>query len=171
MHRKNLVLIGMPGAGKSTIGALAAKTLGMPFIDTDLLLQEKTGRSLQEIIDRDGIPAFLKLEERLVMDLEAKNTVIATGGSIIYSGSAIEHLRKGGILVYLQLPYSEIEKRIGTAVDRGIVIAKGRELFDLYEERTVLYEKQAYFTIDCTGRSIEELVQAVCKTITVSNGK
>src|SRR4030042_397011 len=159
MKWKNIVLIGMPGAGKSTVGVLLAKTLGMSFIDTDLLIQEKEGRLLQEIIDGDGIKKFLKIEENVVLQVDAENSVIATGGSVIYSKNVINHLKERGKLIYLKLGYDEIERRISNMSSRGIAIGKDQKLIDLYNERIVLYEKYADIIIDCSDATIEDVVQ------------
>lgn len=161
MHPQNIVLIGMPGAGKSTIGVLLAKTLGKDFIDTDLLIQAKEKRLLQEIINEQGINIFLEIEEEVILGLQVDNAVIATGGSAIYSDKAISYLKQDGIVVYLKLTYEEIEQRINNMASRGIVIVKGQSLFDLYQERTPKYEQKADLILDCTGKSIEESVQSV----------
>lgn len=161
MEKGNIVLIGMPGAGKSTVGVLLAKTLGMSFIDTDLLIQEKEGRLLQEIIDGDGIKKFLKIEENVVLQVDAKNSVIATGGSVIYSKNVINHLKERGKLIYLKLGYDEIERRINNMSSRGIAIGKDQKLIDLYNERIGLYEKYADIIIDCSDATIEDVVQKI----------
>ena len=161
MKKGNIVLIGMPGAGKSTVGVLLAKTLGMSFIDTDLLIQEKEGRLLQEIIDGDGIKKFLKIEENVVLQVDAKNSVIATGGSVIYSKNVINHLKERGKLIYLKLGYDEIERRINNMSSRGIAIGKDQKLIDLYNERIVWYEKYADIIIDCSDATIEDVVQKI----------
>lgn len=161
MKKGNIVLIGMPGAGKSTVGVLLAKTLGMSFIDTDLLIQEKEGRLLQEIIDGDGIKKFLKIEENVVLQVDAKNSVIATGGSVIYSKNVINHLKERGKLIYLKLGYDEIERRINNMSSRGIAIGKDQKLIDLYNERIGLYEKYADIIIDCSDATIEDVVQKI----------
>ncbi len=158
MLKQNIVLIGMPGAGKSTIGVLLAKTLGMAFVDTDLLIQEKAGRLLQEIIVEDGVAAFLRFEENVICDLQATQSVIATGGSAVYSKRAVDHLKKTGLLVYLNLPYDEIERRIDNMSTRGIAIEQGRTLRDLYDERIALYEKYADLIVDCSASTMEEVV-------------
>jgi shikimate kinase len=161
MKGENIVLIGMPGVGKSTTGVLLAKTLGMSFIDTDLLIQEKEGRLLQEIIDGDGVKEFLKIEEDVVLQVNAENSVIATGGSIIYSKKIIDHLRENGKLIYLKLKYDEIERRINNMSSRGIAIGKDQKLIDLYNERIVRYETYADRIIDCSNATIEDVVQKV----------
>jgi shikimate kinase len=165
MQGKNIVLIGMPGAGKSTIGVLTAKTLGMSFVDTDLLIQEKEGRLLQEIIDNDGVDKFLKIEEETILQLNKENCVIATGGSVIYSQDSITHLKKKGRLIYLKLRYDEIEQRIKNMLSRGIAIGKGQKLIDLYNERIVLYEKYADFTVNCSDSMIEDVVLKIAVLI------
>ncbi|MCR4436878.1 MAG: shikimate kinase [Clostridiales bacterium] len=158
---KNIVLIGMPGAGKSTTGLLLAKTLNMPFVDTDLIIQQREGRLLQEIIDYDGIGPFLSIEEDAILQMSVRGYIIATGGSAVYREAAMRHLKKNGILLYLQLEYGEIEKRINNIKSRGIVMDKGRSLIDLYNERVPLYEKYADLTIRCSGKHIEEVVDEI----------
>lgn len=165
MREKNIVLIGMPGAGKSTIGVLLAKTLGMPFVDTDLVIQQREKRLLQQIIDRDGLKTFLALEEEAVLALELKGCIVATGGSVIYSARAVEHLKKDGVLVYLELALDEIERRIRNISSRGIAMGRGQGLGELYRERVPLYEKYADVTVDCSGRHIEEIILYITRLI------
>lgn len=155
---KNIVLIGMPGAGKSTAGVLLAKTLGRKFIDTDLLVQEETGRLLQEIIDTDGPDAFLAAEERVVLALHRHRAVIATGGSVVYSRKAMEHLKKHGVVVYMQVRYDEIVKRLKNVTTRGIVLHPGQDLHALYRERAPLYAQYADITIICLEDNAEDCV-------------
>ena len=164
MQRSNLVLIGMPGAGKSTTGVLIAKELVKNFIDVDLLIQEREEALLQEIIDRVGFDEFLVIEESVLLDLDVDNAVIAPGGSVIYSEKAVEHLKKSGLLVYLKLDYGEIERRISNIASRGIVFGAGKGLPELYEERTVLYEKYADLVIECSGLSIEDVTQEIVRS-------
>jgi len=164
MQRSNLVLIGMPGAGKSTTGVLIAKELGKTFVDVDLLIQERESALLQEIIDRVGFDEFLVIEESVLLDLDVDNAVIAPGGSVIYSEKAVEHLKKSGLLVYLKLDYGEIERRISNIASRGIVFGAGKGLPELYEERTVLYEKYADLVIECSGLSIEDVTQEIVRS-------
>lgn len=158
MNRSNIVLVGMPGVGKSTLGIVLAKTLKKPFVDTDLVIQEREDRFLQEIINDDGLEAFLKIEEEAVLSLKVRNHVIATGGSVIYSPAAMAHLKKDGTIIYLKLPLSTIEKRIRNITTRGIVMGKGRSLKDLYDERAALYEAYADLVVDCSGRRDEEII-------------
>jgi shikimate kinase len=155
---KNIVLIGMPGAGKSTVGVLLAKTLGRRFIDTDLLVQEETGRLLQEIIDEDGPDAFMAVEEKTVLSLHRHRAVIATGGSVVYSRKAMSQLKEHGMVVYLQVSYDEVVKRLRNVTTRGIVLHPGQDLRALYDERVPLYEQYADLTVDCTDEHFEECV-------------
>lgn len=158
---KNLVLIGMPGAGKSMVGVLLAKTLRKRFVDTDLLIQETTGRHLQEIIDTDGVDAFMKTEEEIVLRHTFHNTVIATGGSVVYSPKAMAHLKSDGIVVYLSVTFEEMTRRLRNITTRGIVLHPGQTLRDLYDERVPLYERYADITVDCTGEHFEEIVHLI----------
>lgn len=160
MSSPNIILIGMPGAGKSTIGVLLAKALGKAFIDTDLLIQAREGRLLQEIINELGNNRFLEIEATVLKELEVENSVIATGGSAIYSDPAMKHLKQNGIVIYLQLTYEEIEQRINNMASRGIAFAKGQSLYDLYQERIHKYEQYADLILNCSGKSIEESVRS-----------
>ena len=155
---KNIVLIGMPSAGKSTVGVVLAKTLGMCFIDTDLIIQEKTSRLLQAIINQDGIENFLKIEEAVMLSVDVKNTVIATGGSVVFCKNAIEHLKVEGLVVYLKVSFEEIEKRLDDITTRGVVLANGQSLRDMYEQRAPLYEKYSDIVIDCSDKVVEEII-------------
>lgn len=153
--RKNIVLIGMPGVGKSTIGVILAKQLGYQFIDADLLIQQQEKRLLKEIIEQDGIAGFLEVENRVNASIETEGAVIATGGSVIYGKEAMEHLSSIGTVVYLKLPYPALRRRLSNLKDRGVVLKEGQTLKDLYEERTPLYEKYADLTVDESGLKIE----------------
>ena len=157
----NVVLIGMPGCGKSTVGVLLAKALGMNFIDTDVILQAREGRLLQRMIDEDGIDAFLRREEEAVLSLTCDNTVIATGGSVVYGKRAIAHLRENGTLVYIELPYGRIEGRLGNLATRGVTLRPGQTLQGLYDERTPLYERAADIVLHTDGLSIEQTLAAL----------
>ncbi len=157
----NIVLIGMPGSGKSTCGVLAAKALLKNFFDTDLLLQNLEGKRLQSIINENGIEYFNKAEERAILSLDIQGTVIATGGSVVYSEKAMAHLRSLGKIIYLRLSYDEMEGRIKNITTRGIVLKNGETLLDMYNERTVLYEKYADEILNCDGMTVEETVESI----------
>lgn len=158
---KNIVLIGMPGAGKSTLGVILAKTLKMPFVDTDLIIQQTQNRLLQEIIEEDGIDVFLSIEEKAILDLDVQGSVIATGGSVVLKPEGMKHLKENGFVVYLQLPYMEIEKRIRNITTRGIVMQKGQTLLQVYDERVPLYEKYGDAMIRCMGKNMEQITKEV----------
>ena len=157
----NIILIGMPGAGKSTVGVILAKTLGMKFIDTDIAIQENSGRLLQEIIDTDGPDAFKTIEEKTILSLHCHHAVIATGGSVVFSERAMEHLTKNSVVVYLKISFEEMEKRLRNITTRGIVLRAGQDLFALYTQRTPLYEKYASITIDCEKDDFESIVKKI----------
>ncbi len=161
----NLVLIGMPGCGKSTVGVVLAKNLGYKFLDSDLLIQEEEGRLLSQIIAEEGVDGFVRIEERVNASIKAEHTVIATGGSAIYGKKAMEHLQEIGTVIYLRLPYDKIEERLGDLAQRGVSIREGQTLEDLYRERSPLYEKYAQYTLDCHGLSIRKIVWRIRKTI------
>ncbi|UNC91785.1 shikimate kinase [Candidatus Contubernalis alkaliaceticus] len=156
---KNIVLIGMPGAGKSTLGVLLAKALGRPFVDTDLLIQKREGKLLQSIIDQKGIQYFLTIEEEVILELEINNYVVATGGSVVYSQKAVNWLKKYGVVLYLSLPFEEIRKRVQNIKTRGVAMEKGQSLEALFMKRVPLYEQYADITIDCVGLTMEQVVE------------
>ena len=159
----NIVLIGMPGCGKSTVGVLLAKALGMDFLDTDVVLQAKEGRKLQQIIDEIGIESFLNKEQEAILSLSCDHTVIATGGSVVYRQASMEHLHKSGVVVYIRLPYAEISRRLSNLATRGVTLRDGQTLYDLYQERIPLYEKEADIVFDTTGFDIEQTVAAISR--------
>ncbi|MGN0670439.1 MAG: shikimate kinase [Oscillospiraceae bacterium] len=159
---KNIVLIGMPAAGKSTIGVILAKTLGFEFIDTDLIIQRQTGRLLQEIIDKDGLDRFCICEERAVMSVESgENSVIATGGSAVYSRDAMLFLKKSSVIYYLSLPTEELLARLHNIKTRGIAMRAGETVDEVFAHRKALYEEYADITVDCHGKTTEELVAEI----------
>ena len=158
---KNIVLIGMPGAGKSTIGVVLAKILGYQFIDSDLLIQRQEGKVLHELIEEHGIEGFLSIEEQVNRDIHVTHSVIATGGSVVYREPAMESLGKEGVIVYLQLSYENIKARVGDLDKRGVVIHNGCTLLDLYKERCPLYEKYADVTVNVDSMTIEEAIAKV----------
>ena len=165
MKRKNIVLIGMPGAGKSTMGVVLAKVSGRSFIDADLLIQAEEKRLLSEIIEQDGVDGFLAIEERVNASIQAENAVIATGGSVIYGPGAMEHLREIGIVVYLRLSYATIASRLFNIKGRGVALREGQTLKDLYEERCILYKKYAHIIVDEEGLGIEETVEKTLQAL------
>lgn len=159
--KDNIVLIGMPGVGKSTVGVVLAKALGYRFVDTDLVIQQTEGKLLCELIEEHGPQGFIEIENRVNASLEASRSVIATGGSAVYGQQAMEHLGSIGEIVYLKASYKELKKRLGNLKDRGVVLREGQTLKDLYRERSVLYEKYADIIIDEDGRQIRDTVQMV----------
>lgn len=147
--KDNIILIGMPGSGKSTLGVQLAKHLGLEFIDTDLVIQTNQGRLLQDIVDNDGHEVLRAIESQELQDLVIHKALVATGGSAIYSDLGMQNLNAQGIVIYLSVGFEEIEKRITTSENsRGIAKAKGQTLKDIYDERVPLYEKYADITID-----------------------
>ena len=157
----NITLIGMPGAGKSTIGVVLAKVLGYQFLDSDLLIQKQEKRRLSEIIEEEGYKGFKDVENRVNASIEAENTVIATGGSVVYCEEAMEHLKEIATVIYLKLSYQALRKRLGNLKNRGVVLRDGQTLKDLYEERVVLYEQYADIVIDEENKGIEETLQCI----------
>lgn len=159
----NIILIGMPGCGKSTVGVVLAKHLGYCFIDSDLLIQEREKRLLSEIIEQEGLERFNQIEEEVNASIEASRSVIATGGSVVYGPRAMEHLKQIGTVVYLKLPYREIEERLGDLTARGVSFQEDQTLWDLYEERVPLYEQYADIVIDADGLMLREVVMKIKK--------
>jgi shikimate kinase len=162
---KNIVLIGMPAVGKSTIGVLLAKRLGRYFLDTDVFIQAIIGRTLQEIIDTDGLEKFCELEAEHIICIDRTNCVIATGGSVVYSDAAMNHLKETSEIVYLSLPLETIKKRLTDLNIRGVVMSKGKTLDDLYKQRTPLYKKWADITIDCLNLTHEQVVEKIIENL------
>jgi len=161
----NVVLIGMAGAGKSTLGVLLAKSLGLSFVDTDLMIQEREGALLQEIIDKNGLDYFLKVEEEVCAGLKLQKCVIATGGSVVLSKPAMEDLKKSGTVVYLKVPYEEIKRRLSNIKTRGIAFKEGQSLRDVYDERALLYEKYADKIIEFGKSDLEDTVSLLVKKL------
>ena len=161
----NVVLIGMPGCGKSTVGVLLAKALQYDFTDCDLILQRQCGMSLQALIDGQGLEAFLRAEEETLCHIEADCTVLATGGSAVYSEAAMKHLKENAVVLYLSLPCKEIELRLTNIKTRGVAMTKGQTIAGIYYERLPLYEKYADVTLDAFGLTIEETVSEAVRLL------
>lgn len=155
---RNITLIGMPAAGKSTVGVLLAKRLGYNFVDVDIVIQQKTKKLLKQIIAEQGMTGFMDVENRINAELEVDQSVIAPGGSVIYGKEAMEHLKDISTIVYLKLTYDEVEKRLGNLVDRGVVLKEGMTLRDLYNERVPYYERYADITIEEAGKNVGAVV-------------
>ncbi|UZD67293.1 MULTISPECIES: shikimate kinase [Marinobacter] len=162
---RNLVFIGMPGSGKSTVGVLVAKRLGLGFVDTDLLIQQETGRTLQEIVDQDGYQALRKIEEQVLLKLTVVNHVISTGGSAVYSDAAMKHLKASGTVVFLDIPLDVVIERIGDYSLRGISRRPDQSLSELFEERFALYTRYADVTVNGAGLTHDEVCEAVLSAV------
>lgn len=164
-EKANIVLVGMPGAGKSTLGVILARAQRMSFVDTDLLVQERAGRLLQEILDEEGPETFRQIEEDVILSLACSNTVIATGGSVVYSNRAMRHLKAGGTVVYLRIPFGEMERRLSNITTRGVVLLQGETLREMYDERVPLYEQYADITADCGTGDFEECIALLAEEL------
>lgn len=160
---KNVVLIGMPGSGKSTIGVVLAKVLGYEFLDTDLLIQKREHRKLSRIIAEQGIEKFLEIENDVLKSLNADHHVIATGGSAIYGKEGMEHLKETGTVLYLKIGYKELCERLGDLTARGVVLKKGQSFEELYKERIPLYESYADIVIDEKNKYIRQIVDEIAE--------
>ena len=159
--RDNIILIGMPTSGKSTVGVILAKVLGMDFMDTDIIIQKKEGFKLNEIIEKYGIDGFLKREEQALLSIDVSHTVIATGGSAVYSDTAMKHLSKNANVVYLNISLEDLKKRLVDTKDRGVIIRPDESIDKMYESRSILYEKYAEITVKEEGSTIEDTIRAV----------
>lgn len=165
--KNNIVLIGMPGVGKSTIGVILAKQLGYEFVDSDLIIQRKENRLLHEIIEQEGVDGFIEVENSVNASLCVEKSVIATGGSAVYGREAMEHLKNIGRIVYLQLSYEALETRLGNLKGRGVVLRDGQTLKDIYEERSMLYKKYADIIVNEEDLDIEKTLQKIIECITI----
>ena len=161
----NIVLIGMPASGKSTVGVILAKVLGMNFVDTDLVIQNREEALLYEIIESKGVEGFLKCEEEAVLSLDTDNSIIATGGSVVYSEKGMKHLSENGKVVYLKVGKDELFSRLKNINERGVVLRDGESLEEMYDERSVLYEKYAVVEIEEVNSSIEDTVVKICDSL------
>ena len=167
--KTNVVLIGMPGSGKSTSGILLAKTLGLSFTDTDLLIQQQEGILLQELVNQKGFFEFVEIEERIVSEISVSRSVISTGGSVVYSEKSMDRFQKIGVIVYLDVSFPEIMRRIQNISTRGIALKDGQSLENLYDERLPLYQKYADLTVSGDGKTIEEMVTEIADLIRALN--
>lgn len=158
---ENVILIGMPGAGKSTVGIVLAKVLGYDFIDSDLLIQKREGKLLWQIMRDVGNEGFNRIEEQVNSQITADHSVIATGGSVIYGPKAMEHLRSIGTVVYLKVSCADLKKRLGDLTKRGVVLEPGQTLDDLYKERIPLYEKYAHIVVNVSHKNVQQSIEAI----------
>lgn len=165
----NIILIGMPAVGKSTVGVVVAKRLGYRFLDTDILIQEETGKLLREIIAEQGIEGFLKVEDAINSKVNVKKTVVSPGGSVVYCENAMKHYKETGKILYLKVSYETISKRLRNAKKRGVVLKEGQTLKDLYDERVKLFEKYADITVVEDGYSLEETIDNVMDALEKCN--
>lgn len=163
--KDNIVLIGMPGVGKSTAGVVLAKILGYKFIDMDIVIQEQENRLLKDIIEKEGIDGFVDIENKVNSSVNVEKSVIATGGSVVYGQEAMTHLKEIGKIIYLKIDYDSINERVGNLKGRGVVLREGQTLLDIYKERTPLYEKYADVIIDEAGRNVEETIEEILRKI------
>lgn len=165
MKNKNIVLIGMPGSGKSTCGVLLSKLICKDFVDTDLIIQQREGRRLQQIINDNGSGGFALIEDEIVSSLQYENTVIATGGSVVCHEKAMKNLARNSVIVYLKISYEGMMKRITNPDSRGILLKEGESMRDMFEFRQPLYEKYAQITVDCEEQSIDKNVEKIVKSL------
>lgn len=171
MNKDNIVLIGMPGVGKSTVGVILAKLLGYQFVDADLLIQKEEGKLLRDIIEERGTEGFIQVENRVNAAIEADHTIIATGGSVVYGTEAMAHLCEIGTVIYLKLPFQLLEKRLADIKGRGVVLREGQTLEELFKERSPLYEKYADIEIEETGLDVEKTVERIIGSLNLHHGE
>lgn len=162
---KNIILTGMPGCGKSTIGVILAKTLGMNFVDTDLIIQQREGRLLQDIIDSDGLPKFLDIEKDAILSRNYENSIVSTGGSAVFREQSMNFLKSDGIVIFIDVAPEVLKKRISNITTRGIAARKGDSIDDIYNERLPLYEKYADFTLKISNESVEASVERMIEIL------
>ena len=161
----NIILVGMPSCGKSTVGVVLAKTMNKGFVDTDILIQQKEGRTLQDIINEHGNDYFHDVEERVLLDFDGENYIVATGGSAIYFDRAMEKFKENGRIVYLKVSLDTVLTRLNNIKTRGVTLAKGQTLADLYNQRVPLYEKHADITIEADGMTVEQVVECIIEEV------
>lgn len=166
---KNIILVGMPASGKSTVGVVLAKTINKYFVDTDILIQKREGMALQKIIDKYGNDYFGKIEESVLLDFDKTDYVVATGGSAIYYDKAIKKFKKNGLIVYLRVSLDTVLERLNNLKTRGVTLAKGQTIADLYKERIPLYEKHADIIVDADGCTVEETIEKIIEAVRKEN--
>ncbi len=162
---KNIVLIGMPGCGKSTIGVILAKTLGMSFVDTDLIIQQRENRLLQNIIDKDGLESFLDIERDAILSVDCKNSVISTGGSAVFRKEAMTHLKNDGIIIFIDVAPETLKKRLSNIKTRGIAAGKDESVDDIFNQRLPLYKEYADFVLTVENESVETSVERLVEIL------
>lgn len=162
---RNIIFIGMPAVGKSTVGVVVAKRLGYEFVDTDLLIQKQEKRLLWEIIEEKGIDGFWKIENQVNRDLDVEHAIIAPGGSVVYCEEAMEHFKEIGTIIYLHASFESISKRLDNARKRGVTLKDGQTLRELYDERVRLFEKYADITVSEDGKDLEETIETVLEIL------
>ena len=163
--KENVVMVGMPGAGKSTIGVLLAKETSFDFLDVDVYIQGQEHRRLQEIIDVEGIDTFKQLEEKYLCEINVDGVIVSTGGSAIYSSKGIQSLKKKGLVIFLKINMKTLEERLGDFSTRGVVIAPGQTFEGLFAERNKLYSEAADLVIECDGKTQDELVKEITEKV------
>lgn len=162
---ENIILVGMPSCGKSTVGVVLAKTLNKNFVDTDLLIQRREKKTLQEIINTEGNDYFHKVEEEVLLSFDEEDYVVATGGSAIYFDNAMNHFKEKGIIVYIRVSLETVLERLNNIKTRGVTLEKGQTLEDLYNMRIPLYEKHADVIIDADNCTVEETIEKIIEKI------
>lgn len=162
---KNIVLVGMPAAGKSTVGVVLAKRLGYEFIDTDLLIQKQEKKLLKDIISEVGNEKFLEIENQVNSSLDVERAIVSPGGSVVYCKEAMQHYKNIGTIIYLKVSFEEIQKRVKDFEKRGVVVGKGQSFRDAYEERQILFETYADYTIEEDGLTLDETIDKVLELI------
>lgn len=165
IHTDNIILIGMPAVGKSTIGVILAKILGYQFIDSDIVIQETEQKLLKDIIAAEGVDGFIEVENRVNASLDATRAIIATGGSAVYGREAMQHLKELGTILYLKVDYDVLSNRLTNVKNRGVVLREGQTIRDIYEERTALYETYADITVDVSHAGVEDTIEMICREL------